>query len=106
MFRKSAPVTTDAASSAREPADSSNSSSSGLSSSSILLSSSGDLLWGIGRKHGESGGAVEEAKATAMQKLYDFLEIDVAPKNDSLYESAVGYAVSTLFLVDFVNDYG
>jgi len=67
MFRKSAPVTTDAASSAREPADSSNSSSSGLSSSSILLSSSGDLFWGIGRKHGESGGgAVEEAKATAM----------------------------------------
>jgi archaellum component FlaF (FlaF/FlaG flagellin family) len=46
------------------------------------------------------GVAVEEAKATAMQKLYDFLEIDVAPKNDSLYESAVGYAISTLFLVD------
>lgn len=166
-------VTTDAASSVREPADSSNSSSSGLSSSSILLSSSGDLFWGSGvagaggftpywyydstkfkpldpskadgcfqiyqdslvgtyfssfeeplcvvkqtilglvEKLVNQGVAVEEAKATAMQKLYDFLEIDVAPKNDSLYESAIGYAISTLFLVDngdttmrvkFIND--
>lgn len=166
-------VTTDAASSAREPADSSISSSSGLSSSSVLLSSSGDLFWGSGvagaggftpywyydstkfkpldpskadgcfqiyqdslvgtyfssfeeplcvvkqtilglvEKLVNQGVALEEAKATAMQKLYDFLEIDVVPKNDSLYESAIGYAISSLIPVDdgdtmmrvkFIND--
>ncbi len=59
------------------------------------------------------GAAVEDAKTTAMQKLYDFFELDSVPKNDSLYESALGYALSSLFpvsnddtsaRVNFIND--
>ena len=59
------------------------------------------------------GVAIEEAKTTAVQKLYDFFEIDSVPKNDSLYESALGYALSSLFpvsnddtsaRVNFIND--
>ena len=59
------------------------------------------------------GVAVEDAKTTAVRKLYEFFEIDSVPKNDSLYESALGYALSSLFpvndgdttmRVNFIND--
>ena len=70
-------------------------------------------IYGLVKNLVNQGVALENAKATAMQKLYDFLYIDSAPVNDSLYEKAVGYAISTLFPVEngdttmrvnFIND--
>ena len=70
-------------------------------------------IYGLVKNLVNRGVALEDAKATAMQKLYDFLYIDSAPVNDSLYEKAVGYAISTLFPVEngdttmrvnFIND--
>ena len=58
------------------------------------------IILGLVENLVNQGVAVEDAKTTAMRKLYDFLEIDSAPMNDSLYESALGYALSSLFPVN------
>ena len=71
-------------------------------------------IYGLVKNLVNRGAALEDAKVTAMQKLYALLEIDSVPKNDSLYEQALGYTISSLFPVDngdttirvnFINDF-
>ena len=57
-------------------------------------------IYGLVKNLVDQGVAAEDAMATAMQKLYDFLEIDSVPENDSLYEQALGYTISSLFPIE------